>query len=359
MMMIYDLTPFLASLADSVRSIIHLIDSNELQTALVVDEQRCLLGVITDGDIRRGLLSGLSLDEAVDRIVNRNPTTVPSGTDQRAITALMHRNKLWRIPVIDSQGRVEALAVPDEHSRPNYPNLVVVMAGGLGSRLGELTRDVPKPLLTVGPQPILETILGGFASQGFYNFAFSVNYKAEMIEKHFGDGSTWGVNIGYLREDKRLGTAGALSLLNPVPDETLLVMNGDLLTRVDFRRLLDFHQSGSSAATMAVRNYDLTIPFGVVELVDREVLQIVEKPVQHHFINAGIYALEPSCLDLVPHGHFFDMPELMTALLHDGRRVSSFPVHEYWQDVGRPDDLLDARRNYPEVFARPTKHSGI
>lgn len=349
-MLVTDIGRLAVAPTDLVRDAIAVIDRNELQTALVVDAAGRLLGIVTDGDVRRGLLRGAQLDDPVSSVQNSTPLTAPASTSKRELNALMQRTTLYRIPLVNADGKVVALAVVLPRPATLNHNLVVLMAGGLGSRLGELTRDTPKPLLNVGPHPILETIVEGFCHQGFYRFAISVNYKAEMIEEHFGDGSRWGAEITYLREDRRLGTAGAIGLLQERPTETLLVMNADVLTRVDYRRMLDFHSYSAACATMAVRDYSQQVPFGVVELTEEHVTHLVEKPVQHYFINAGIYALEPSCIEHVPQGEYFDMTSLISSLLGSGCKVASFPVHEYWQDVGRPTDLVEARELYPRVF---------
>jgi len=349
-MLMTDLAELRVAPDAQVRDAIATIDRNELQTALVLDEQDRLVGLVTDGDIRRGLLRGITLDDPVANIQNPKPITVRAGTAKHAVVALMRRTSLFRIPVVDESGRAIGLAVELPRPPDFRENLVVLMAGGLGTRLGELTRDTPKPLLHVGPHPMLETIIDGFSRQGFHRFAISVNYKAELIEAYFGDGSQWAAEITYVREDRRLGTAGALGLLPERPADTFIVMNADVLTKVDFRRMLDFHSLSGAEATMAVRDYRFQVPFGVVELTEEQVTHLVEKPVHRYFINAGIYALEPHCLDLVPHGELFDMTSLISQLLSGSRKVASFPVHEYWQDVGRPSDLLEARDRYPIEF---------
>ncbi len=349
-MLITELAALRVAPDDHVRDAIAVIDRNELQTAMVLDATDRLVGIVTDGDVRQGLLRGVALDDPVVSIQNANPITVRVGTPKRAVDALMRRTSLYRIPVVDEAGRAVALAVELPHPAALRDNLVVLMAGGLGTRLGNLTRDKPKPLLNVGPQPILETIIGGFSRQGFYRFTISVNYKAEMIEAYFGDGSQWGAEISYVRETQRLGTAGALGLLSERPEDTFIVMNGDVLTKVDFRRMLDFHAFCGAEATIAVRDYSLQVPFGVVELTEEHVTHLVEKPIQRYFINAGIYVLEPHCLDLVPRGESYDMTSLISELLVGSRKVASFPLHEYWQDVGQPNDLLEARERYLDEF---------
>ena len=228
-------------------------------------------------------------------------------------------------------------------------NCVVIMAGGLGSRLAELTKDRPKPLLDVGTKPMLETIIGRFVSQGFDRIFISVNYRAEMIEARFGNGSELGARIEYIHEDKQLGTAGALSLL-PSLDAPIIVVNGDVLTTVDFRKLLGFHTDSRKLATMAVSYHDVQVPFGVVDVQEQQVTGIVEKPVYRYFVNAGIYVLDPQCLQYLPIAEFADMTTLFERMLADGNRVASYPLHEYWQDVGRMDDYLKANREFQSIF---------
>jgi NDP-sugar pyrophosphorylase family protein len=228
-------------------------------------------------------------------------------------------------------------------------NTVVVMAGGLGTRLDPLTKDLPKPLLKVGSKPILETILSNFRGYGFAEFFLSVNYKAEMVKSYFGDGTRWGIRIRYLEESVPLGTAGSLSLLPERPTLPLVVMNGDLVTQVNFQHMLDFHREHAAVATMGVREYDMQVPFGVVRLEESRIVAIEEKPVHRFFVNAGIYVLEPDALDYVPRGEYFDMTTLFERLAKEGMPTSAFPIREYWLDVGRPDDLERAQIEYGDI----------
>lgn len=352
-MLLEDLSGFLVKPTDSIRDVIATIDRNEMQIALVTDAGGVLLGTVTDGDIRRGLLRGVTLDRPAAEVMNADPKKADADQEPSAIEALMRRTGLWRIPVVTLDGRVVGLGVPDDQAVHSHDNLVVVMAGGLGTRLGELTKNTPKPLIRVGSRPILQTIVECFIHQGFQRFAFSVNYKAELIERYFRDGSDFGVSITYLHEDAPLGTAGALSLLEEVPAEPILVMNGDLLTRADFGKMLAFHQGDGFDATMAVREHATQLPFGVVEMDQQRVVRLVEKPVTRWFINAGIYVLEPSVLELIPRGERFDMTSLLQAVLSRGGSLGSFPVHEYWRDVGQPQDLMLADQDYAETFPLP------
>ena len=345
-----DITQVFAPESATLREVIAVIDRAGLQIALIVTPERQLLGTVTDGDVRRGLLRGLSLDAGVLEVMTRDPITVAPDLSFHDDGWLLHKRLARRIPIVGPEGRVVGLALPESEIVPQQvANPVVIMAGGLGTRLGALTQDAPKPLLKVGTKPILETILEGFLAQGFEKFFISVNYKAQMIEDYFGDGSSWGAEIHYLRENERLGTAGALSLLDP-PKVPVFVMNGDLLTKVNFRQMLEFHRTHRQQASVAVRQYSVRVPFGVVELERNNLTHIVEKPEYNYFVNAGIYLLNPECLPLIPYSQPFDMPDLLSAVLAQNWRIGSFPVHEYWLDVGRLDDFEAANLAYAEVF---------
>jgi dTDP-glucose pyrophosphorylase len=334
---------------DTIRRVLSVIDAAELQIALVTDESRKLLGVITDGDVRRALLRGLTLESSASEVMNRHFTVATPDMRPSAIEALMRERQLRHIPIVDADGTILDLVLLDEATRTErLENIVVLMAGGLGERLGELTRETPKPLLKIGDKPILEIILESFLAQGFYRFYVSVNYKSEMIEGYFGDGSKWGAEIHYIRESKRLGTGGPLSLLPELPKEPFFVMNGDLLTKVNFKGMLEFHESQAQLATMAVREYDVQIPFGVTELDGHKITGLVEKPVKRFFVNAGVYVLSPHCLPLIPKDEFFDMPNLFQKLIENGFSTASFPIHEYWLDIGRMSDFQRANVEYLE-----------
>ena len=345
-----DITKLFADESATLREVIAVIDRGELQIALIVSAERQLSGTVTDGDVRRGLLRGLGLDARAREVMTRDPITVKPDLSFHDDGWLLHKRLARRIPVIGADHKVVGLALPEDEITPQkVANPVVIMAGGLGSRLGALTQDTPKPLLKVGSKPILETILEGFLAQGFEQFYFSVNYKAQLIEDYFGDGSSWDADIRYLREKDRLGTAGALSLLEP-PNVPVFVMNGDLLTKVNFRQMLEFHRTHRQQASVAVRKYSVKVPFGVVELQRSNITHIVEKPEYSYFVNAGIYLLNPECLPLIPYNQPFDMPDLLTSILTQSWNVGSFPVHEYWLDVGRLDDFEAANLAYAEVF---------
>lgn len=323
------------------------IDSAELQIALVVDENTRLLGVITDGDLRRALLNGLTLDDKAEAVMTENPVTATPDMKLSAIEHLMHEHSLQQVPVLDDAGAVVSLALHGRFlPRERINNRVVLMVGGLGSRLGELTKRVPKPLLRIGDKPILEIILDSLISQGFYRFTLCVNYRAEMIDRYFGDGRRWGAQIEYLREDKRLGTCGALSLLDPAPTAPFIVMNGDILTRVDFAQMFEFHESHNDVATMAVRPYDIDVPFGVVHARDNRIESLEEKPTERFFVNAGVYVLDPECIELVPRNEYYDITTLFSTLIEQGKNVSSYVIDDYWLDIGRRNELDSAYAYY-------------
>jgi dTDP-glucose pyrophosphorylase len=329
-----------------------IIDASAMQIALVVDDQSRLVGVVTDGDIRRALLKGLSLEEPVHLIMNRNFTTADQQTSAEEILGLMRRKSLHHIPLVDSQGRVVGLKVLDAMIQPpRLDNWVVLMAGGQGNRLRPLTEETPKPMLQVGNKPMLEIILENFVDQRFHKFFMALHYKAEMIEANFGDGSRWDVSIQYLREEQPLGTAGALGLLPDRPTLPTIVMNGDLLTKVNFHHLLNFHQTYQAVASMCVRDFHFQVPYGVIGVDQHRLVHIDEKPVQHFFVNAGIYVLEPQVFDMVPKGRYLDMPTLFNNLVQDGLKTVAFPIREYWMDIGRLDDFKRANGEFQEYFA--------
>jgi dTDP-glucose pyrophosphorylase len=327
------------------------IQESELRVAIVTTDDDRLLGVVTDGDIRRGMLNGIGRDACVTQIMTEDPVTAREHDDRGAIVQMMKEHRVHQIPVVDAGAHVMRLETVDDVIAPETrPNPVVVMAGGLGTRLRPITEDCPKPLVEVGGVPILETLLESLSAQGFREVYLSVNYKSDMIEEHFGEGDDWDLEIQYLREQERRGTAGALSLLPERPTHPLLVVNGDLLTTLDFGRLLDFHQNRSVAATMCVRARDVEVPYGVVETNGYEISDIEEKPTNRYFVNAGIYVLEPDTLDEVPGDQFYDMTEHFQQLVDADETVTAYPIREYWRDVGQKGDLDRAQEEFEQVF---------
>lgn len=336
------------TIAESIR----IIEEGGVQICLVVDKGGRLLGTVTDGDARRGILRSLPLDAPVADIMRTNPFTGRPEDDNDTLLATMNQAQIRQLPLVDAGGHVVGLVTHAEltaHSATR-DNWVVLMAGGLGQRLRPMTDSVPKPLLKVGNKPLLETILETFIAHGFRKFFLSVNYKAEMVKAHFGDGTRWNCTIRYLEEKERLGTAGALGLLPEPPTVPLIVMNGDVLTKVNFASLVDFHREQCAAATMCVREYDFQVPYGVVNIEDGRITSLEEKPVHTFFVNAGIYVVEPTALAHVPEHRYFDMTDLFSRVIAAGQPTAVFPIREYWLDIGQPDDFNRANGEFASIF---------
>ena len=326
-----------------------IIDQTSLQFAVVVDEENHLLGTVTDGDIRRGILRGEGLEVPITSIMNPNPFSAKSGLKTNTYKQLMKSKKLKQLPIVNDRNQIVDIVFIDHLEISINKNQVILMLGGLGTRLRPLTNDIPKPMLKVGNKPIVETIIDGFKQYGYTNFIFSVNYKKEVIQDYFQTGEVFGVTIDYIEEIKRMGTAGALSLLENRPTEPFFVMNGDLLTQVNFDRLMQLHQEQKAVATMCVREYEYQIPYGVIETDGTELMAIKEKPVHRSFVNAGIYVLSPEVFDYIPVDTFYDMPTLFGTLIERGKKTSVFPIHEYWLDIGQVDDFNRANEQYKEL----------
>jgi dTDP-glucose pyrophosphorylase len=321
------------------------IDRSGLEVALVCDSERHLLAIVTDGDLRRGLLRGLSLDAPVSTVANRHFTSVRSGFDRADAIQLLLQNGITCLPVVDARDRlVDLFTLRGAFVTEQLPSWALVMAGGRGERLGELTQALPKPMLPIGNRPILERLVQLLVSHGVSRIFISINYLGSMIVDHFGDGQRFHCRIEYLREDQPLGTGGAIALLPEPPTDPLLVLNGDLLTNVSVTRLLAFHRAGGYAATVALRDHRVDVPFGVAELDGQRLNRLVEKPSIHYHINAGIYVFEPSVCTRVPAGQRVQITDLLTECLDDGLPVGAFLIQEAWDDIGLPQHYLRLHR---------------
>lgn len=330
----------------TIREAIATIELGGQQIAIVVDQNGGLVGTITDGDIRRGILAGEKIDSSIRPLINTNPITMSECDDVNGMIKIMNDNKINKVPVLDINRRVIRVeSIEDLNLSGRKENSVVLMAGGLGSRLKSLTKECPKPMLLVSGKPILEIILEALAKQGYYKFFISVNYLAELIKKHFGNGEKWGVQIKYLEERKRLGTGGALTLLPNNQNEPIFVMNGDVISNINLNTLGEYHGRNKGEATMVVRQYSHEIPYGVVNIRDKSICNIEEKPRHSFFINAGIYVLNPGVLSHIPSDEFYDMPTLFSDLISKNIRTVAFPIYERWIDVGRVEDLINAQNN--------------
>lgn len=328
--------PANASIGQAIRN----LEQNAIKIILVANETGMLEGTISDGDIRRGLLKGLDLNSPIASVIHRNALVVPPELGRELVMQLMVANKIQQIPVVDEQHHVVGLHLWDEITAPPMrPNRMVIMAGGMGTRLRPHTENCPKPLLPVAGKPMLEHIIERAKLEGFNQFALAIHYLGHMIEAHFGNGERLGVQIDYLREQSPLGTAGALGLLNPRPDVPFVVTNGDVITDIRYGELLDFHIRHAATATMAVRVHEWQHPFGVVQTQGVEIVGFEEKPVARTHINAGVYALDPAALGVLTADAHCDMPVLFERLQAKAKRTVAYPMHEPWLDVGRPIDL--------------------
>ncbi len=343
------LVPENASILDAIR----IIDAGAQQITIAVDNDGRLLGVITDGDVRRAILRGIDLASPASQIINTQPKVCRISATFEEIVRTLNHDRISRLPVVDDKGllvglfRAEDLvATPFHHEIP-----VVLMAGGLGTRLRPFTDNLPKPMIDVGGRPILEHIIRRFVSQGFKRFYISVNYMSHVIKEYFGDGKLFGAEIAYLEETERLGTAGSLRLLPSNVRGPFIVMNGDLLTAANFAAIADYHLETGADATMCLREYTVQVPYGVVAQTDGRFIGIEEKPLHQHYVNSGIYVLDASILDLLPESGYFDMPSLFDNLMQKNPSAAAvFPLREYWCDIGQVADLERARSEVAKIF---------
>ena len=334
----------------SIKEALEVIDKGAIKVAVVLSDDGLLLGMLNDGDIRRALLKGMSLGNSIAGIINKHPVVANINDTKERILELANEKKLHQIPII-SNGKLIGIQDIREFLAPkNKPNKVILMVGGLGTRLRPLTNDVPKPMLDVGNKPILHTIVENFAKYGYTDIIMCVNYKSEIIKEYFGNGDKFGVKIEYVLESQRMGTAGALSLLKERPKDDFFVMNGDLLTNVNFEYLHEYHKDSNALASICIRKYEMQVPYGVVNVRANKVTSIEEKPTQSFFVSAGIYMFSPIVLDFIPKGVFYDMPTLFSELLKHDFPIHPFPIREYWLDIGRMDEYRRANDEYEGVF---------
>jgi dTDP-glucose pyrophosphorylase len=327
----------------SIRQAVQVLNETSLKIVLVVDANEVLVGTISDGDIRRGLLKGLDLTSTIDSIVHGDALVVPSELSRDVVLQLMTANKIQQIPIVNERMQVIGLHLWEQVNAPlARANIMVIMAGGKGTRLHPQTENCPKPLLPVGGKPVLEHIIDRAKIEGFSHFILAVHHLGHMIEEYFGNGDAFGVKIEYIREESPLGTAGALSLLDPLPHSAFVVTNGDVLTDIHYGELLDFHIQHNATATMAVRVHEWQNPFGVVQTQGIEITGYEEKPLSRTYINAGVYVLQPSVVGILTKSVPYDMPSLFGLIQENEMRTIAYPIHEPWVDIGRPNDFLRA-----------------
>jgi dTDP-glucose pyrophosphorylase len=332
----------------TIQDIVRNLDDSGLKISLIVDAENVLQGTISDGDIRRGLLKGLGLGSSIENIIFRHPLVAPHLMTREMVLKLMLANKIQQIPIVDECRRVIGLYLWDIiTTRVSRDNLMIVMAGGRGERLRPYTENRPKPLVPMAGKPMLEHILERAIRDGFSRFIIAVNYLGEMIETHFGNGSKLGVQISYLREQFPLGTAGALSLMDPIPNKPFIVTNGDVITDISYGDFLDFHERNKAAGSMAVRLHEWQNPYGVVQMSGVNIIGFEEKPIIKSHINAGVYVLDPLILEYLVRDERCDMPTLFDRAQLNGEKTIAYPMHEPWLDIGRPEDLLNANLTSP------------
>ena len=334
----------------TIREALEVINREALKIALVVDNEQRLLGVITDGDIRRGLLNSLDLQAQASQVMNTVPVVADAEMPSRELNRMMVTAGITAIPVVQDGKVVGLKTLQHINECKQYDNPVFIMAGGFGTRLRPLTDNCPKPMLKIGDKPILETLIRSFVRAGFRNLYISTHYMPEVIRDHFGDGEAFNARIHYVHEDKPLGTGGALGLLpeSLSSDLPLIMMNGDVLTNVDFERLLNFHNESQADATLCVREYDYQIPYGVIKGDGNRIISMEEKPVHHFFVNAGIYVISPAIFKGVARNQHIDMPTLLEQHMQKDDNILMFPIHEYWLDIGRMDDV---KRAQADIFS--------
>ncbi len=333
-----------------IREAIACIEHGGCGIALVVDGERHLIGTVTDGDVRRAMLAALDLDTPVSTLLTRKagtqyskPVTASARSSREELLSLMRQNVLRQIPILNDDGCVVDLVLLDDLVPPDELRIqAVIMAGGLGTRLRPLTEDLPKPMLPVDGKPLIERVIEQLRQAGIRRMNVTTHYKPEKIVEYLGDGHAFGVELNYVDEKQPLGTGGALGLMPP-PNEPMLVINGDILTQVDFRAMLNFHQENHADMTIGVRRYEMQVPYGVIECDGVLVRHLQEKPQVGFLVNAGIYLLEPSFYELMPQNTSFNMTDLIQRFLDAERTVVSFPIHEYWLDIGQHADYTQAQ----------------
>jgi dTDP-glucose pyrophosphorylase len=330
-------------LNSNINDAIKILNETGLKIVLVTNQNGKIEGTISDGDIRRGIIKGLSIHDSVNEIVHRNSLVVPPEMNRDMVIQLMLANKIQQIPIVDENRIILGLHHWDDiHSVQERSNLFVIMAGGMGTRLRPDTVDVPKPLLQISGKPMLEHIIEKAKADGFNNFVIAVNYLGNKIEDYFQDGNKFGVKISYLKENKALGTVGALSLFTSIPEEDFIVTNGDVITEISYGQFLDFHLTNNATATMAIRLHEIQNPFGVVQTKGIEIIGYEEKPVLSSNVNAGIYALNPGALSELTWNESCHMPTLFERLHAKSKSTIVYPLHENWQDIGTSLDLIKA-----------------
>ncbi|WP_195962670.1 nucleotidyltransferase family protein [Clostridium tyrobutyricum] len=323
----------------SIKSILSVLDKGAKGIAFIIDDTDKLIGTITDGDVRRAILSGANLQDDISNIVHRNPVCISCDTNREKIRDIFIKKAVKVIPVVDGENRVvDLISINDILLPEGKENPVIIMAGGLGTRLKDLTKEVPKPMLKVGHNPILQHIIANFKQYGYNKILISVNYKSEIIENYFQDGLAYGVKIEYIKENKRLGTAGGIKLAEDYIDKPFFVINGDIFTNLNVENMMKFHVKNKFDITVGTRKHSFQIPYGVIETENNYIKHIKEKPKIEYLINAGVYCLNPNLISLIPDNKYFEITDLIDICIKNGAKVGSYEITDYWMDIGRMED---------------------
>lgn len=333
-----------------IKEVLEKLNTGAKGIVLVVDDENKLIGTITDGDVRRAILKGASIDEKINGIVHKNPVYVEEGADKEKIKDIFIRRAVKQIPIVDKERVIVDLISINDILIPEgkeYP--VVIMAGGLGTRLKDLTKEVPKPMLKVGQDPILHHIINNFKQYGYNKILITVNYKAKIIENYFQDGYAYGVKISYIRERERLGTAGGIMLAEEYLNKPFFVMNGDIFTNLNVDNMMNYHLDNEFDLTIAVRKYSNRIPYGVITTNGNMVRSIIEKPETECLINGGIYCLNPKIVKLIPKGKYYEITDLINSCIEQGLKVGYYEIKEYWMDIGKLDDYYKVNDDIREI----------
>lgn len=342
---------FTASPNDSIRTCMARIEQNKKGGLIIIGENQLLLGSLSDGDIRRALLGGKGIEDEIQFCYNTNPIKCLDHETDALTFEILIEKKITLLPIVNNLNILKGIQTAEKgHRFEAISNYVVIMVGGEGLRLGELTKDTPKTLLKVGGKPILQTILERLEYFGFRNIILCTGYLSEAIEAFCEDGSKFGLNISFYKENEKLGTVGAVKNLEKKLKETFLLMNGDLLTGLNYRNILDFHKTNNSVMTIGCSNYTSNVPYGVLEIDGVRVKRIVEKPSYSYRVSGGIYVLNHQLLDLIPMNQYYDITNLIQEVISQDKILTAFPIEEYWLDIGMPNDFLKANEDYHQLF---------
>ncbi len=345
--------PYLVNESSSVRDCMLIIDSNKKGAVLVVDSNLTLKGTLSDGDLRRAILNGATTEDSIENIYFKNPISLGREFTEAQARTIFKINRVSMIPVVNKTNLKLENVLIWSTSIEEYPaleNSVVLMVGGLGSRLAPLTDNTPKPLLKVGNKPILETIFNRLRTFGFRNIILCTGYRHDDIERYCGNGKKFGLNIRYFKEEKRLGTIGAIKYLEKYLSLPFLVMNGDLLTLLNYRNILNYHLETESDLTIGSTTHKIKVPYGVLDIEGIQIKQIIEKPTYDFRVSGGIYVMNPILLEFIPKGKYFDITDLMTDALYSGKKLIAFPIEEYWMDIGQINDYKQANNDFFDFF---------